>query len=80
MSARHFHKFGWTYDNDCRLTKSPQGIGITIAPTLPLVLPPHALANGGSHHYHPKANPGSFRRSYLGKALRWFTRNKRRVP
>jgi hypothetical protein len=79
MSIRLFSKFGWSYDTDCRLTKMPQRIGVTVAPTLTLVLPPYSLANGGGGHGHHKikrANRKSFRASYLGKAVRWFTRNR----
>ena len=79
MSIRLFSKFGWSYDTDCRLTKTPQRISTTPSPTLPLVLPPHALANGGGGHGHHKvkrSNRKSFRKAFLGKAVRWFLRNR----
>ena len=81
MSIRLFSKFGWSHDTDCRLTKTPQRIGVTVAPTLPLVLPPHALANGGGGHGHhrvKRSDRKSFRKAFLGKAVRWFRRNWRR--
>jgi hypothetical protein len=76
MSTRIFTKFGWSYDTDCRLTKSPQGIGLTISPPL-VPLAPYYRETGPSHPGRA-GQRGCFRPSYLGKAIRWLKRRMAR--
>jgi len=73
MSARIFCKHGWRYDTDCRLEKTAKGAEINIAPPLP-PLERYSREPGQCRHCGPVSNPGSFRRAYLGKAVRWLRR------
>jgi hypothetical protein len=78
MSTRLFTKVSWQYDSDCRLERLPGGPGLVIAPPLP-PLPSYHCYRAGAGHGHYRANPGSFRKSYLGKAVRWMKQGRRRM-
>jgi hypothetical protein len=73
MSARLFCKHGWQYDTDCRLEKTSVGAQVVIAPAI-APLPGYSREPGCCRRIHPVSNPGSFRRAYLGKAVRWLRR------
>ena len=72
MSARLFCKHGWQYDTDCRLEKTSVGAQVVIAP--PLAPLPRYSREPGKGRPRPVGNPGSFRRAYLGKEVRWLRR------
>ena len=73
MSARLFRKHGWQYDTDCRLEKTAGRVQTVIAPPI-LPLPPYIREPGQCRRFKHVSNPGSFRRAYLSKAVRWLRR------
>ena len=69
---RLFLKHGWQTDTDCRLVYRPPGIGLVIAPPIP-TLPPYRYEGPGfGRGGRQGGNPGSFRKCYLRKAVRWM--------
>lgn len=71
--TRVYRKHGWQHDTDCRLVVSgpPTRVRLEVAPPVLPSVPEPGKSRGGKY----RANPGSFRKSYLGKAVRWLKRH-----